>query len=341
MLILTADELRALVPMPDAIGAVREGFVALSAGRAVVPVRTAISVPGTDAVFLTMPGAVSTDSLQGAVLGAKLVSVFPANAAAGRPVVQAVVVLFDAGDGTPQALIEGTALTALRTGAASGVATDLLALPHAGIVALFGAGAQACTQLEAVCAVRPITQVRVVDRSPDRARAFVRWAQAQPWIKGASVLAATDPETAVRGAEVVVTATTSTVPVFPGLAVDPGAHVNAIGAFQPQAREVDSDLVTRAAVFVDSRAAALEEAGDLLVPIAEGRLAADQIRGEIGEVAAGQAGRRDSAEITLFKSVGTAVQDLMVAALAVRRGRATGRGARMTLDRAEGVHGGP
>ncbi len=341
MLLLPADDLRALVPMSDAIGAVREGFVALSAGRAVVPVRTAVPVPGSDAVFLAMPGAVATDGLKGVALGAKLVSVFPANAATGRPVVQAVVVLFDAADGTPQALIEGTALTALRTGAASGVATDLLALPHAGIVALFGAGAQARTQLEAVCAVRPVTQVRVVDRDHDRAQAFVEWARAQSWVKGASILAATDPETAVRGAEVIVTATTSAVPVFPGLAVGPGAHVNAIGAFQPQAREVDSDLVARAAVFVDSRAAALEEAGDLLIPIGEGRLRAEEIRGEIGEVAAGRPGRRDPSEITLFKSVGTAVQDLAVAALAVRRAPATGRGVHITLGRAEGVRGEP
>jgi ornithine cyclodeaminase/alanine dehydrogenase-like protein (mu-crystallin family) len=349
VLLLSATDLRALVPMRDAIGAVRQAFVALSRGRAAVPVRTVVPVAGRDAVLLAMPGALATPgpektesentgardsghaALAGGHLGAKLVSVFPGNATSGLPVVQAVVVLLDEEDGRPLALIEGTSLTALRTGAASGVATDLLALPEAGIVALFGAGTQARTQLEAVCAVRPVTQVRVVDRTPERARAFVAWAREQAWIAGATVLAATDPEAAVRGAEIIVTATTSATPVFHGRAVRPGAHVNAIGAFQPDTREVDSDLVARAAVFVDSRAAALSEAGDLLIPIREGVLTADAIRGEIGEVAAGRTGRRSTGEITLFKSVGNAVQDLAVAGLAVARAAASGRGTRVDL----------
>lgn len=339
MLLITAAELRALVPMRDAIGAVRQAFVALSSGRAAVPVRTVVPVAGRGAVFLAMPGVLApaeSPSAEGAAdgsagLGAKLVSVFPGNAASGLPVVQAVVVLFGEEDGRPLALIEGTALTALRTGAASGVATELLALPEAGIVALFGAGAQARTQLEAVCTVRPVTQVRVVGRTRERAQAFVAWAREQAWIGGATVLAAADPETAVRGAEIIVTATTSATPVFPGRAVRAGAHVNAIGAFLPKTREVDSDLVGRAAVFVDSRAAALAEAGDLLIPISEGVLTPEAIRGEIGEVAARGTGRRTPDEITLFKSVGNAAQDLAVAALAVARAEAGGRGTRVAL----------
>ncbi len=180
-----------------------------------------------------------------AVLGAKLVSVFPQNRAADAPVIQAVVLLFDGADGRPLALIEGGTLTALRTGAATGVATDLLARPDAGIVTFFGAGVQARTQLEAVCAVRPVTQIRIVGRTPGRTAAFAAWARGQDWVRGATIVAVTDPELAVRGAEIVVTATTSPTPVFPGRAVDPGTHVNAVGAFQPTTREVDSDLVAR------------------------------------------------------------------------------------------------
>jgi ornithine cyclodeaminase len=330
--LLGAADLRALVPMRDAIAAVREAFVALSAGAAVVPVRSAVALPDSDAVFLAMPGALAAAGGGTAAVGAKLVSVVPANAAAGRPVVAALMVLCDPGTGQPAAVIEGASLTALRTGAASGLATDLLALPEAAIVALFGAGTQARTQLEAICAVRPVTQVRVVARSRERAAAFAAWAREQPWIRGATVIAATDPEVAVRGAEVVVTATTSAVPVFPGRAVGPGTHVNAVGAFQPHTREVDADLVARAAVFVDSREAALAEAGDLLVAVAEGRFRMEAIRAEIGEVAAGGAGRRSGDEITLFKSVGHAAQDLAVASLALRRAEALGRGGRVALE---------
>lgn len=332
MVLLGAGDLRALVPMVDAIAAVREAFTAISGGRAVVPVRAAVALPGSDAAFLAMPGALAAPGGGADALGAKLVSVVPANAAAGRPVVAAVMVVFDPTTGQPAAVIEGASLTALRTGAASGLATDLLALPEASIVALFGAGVQARTQLEGICAVRPVTQVRVVGRGPERVAAFVAWAREQPWMCGATVIAATDPEVAVRGAEVVVTATTSAVPVFPGRAVGPGAHVNAVGAFQPHRREVDADLVARAAVFVDSREAALAEAGDLLVAAAEGRFRVEAIRAEIGEVAAGGAGRRSRDEITLFKSVGHAALDLAVAALAVRRAEAVGLGGRVALE---------
>lgn len=335
MLVITGADLRALVPMADAITAVREAFVALSAGRAAVPTRTVVPASARDAVLLAMPGAIEAGAGPdgGAVIGAKLVTVFPQNAGTAIPVVQALVVLLDGADGRPLAILEGTGLTALRTGAATGVATDLLALREAGIVALFGAGVQGRTQLEAVCAVRPVTQVRVVDPTPGRAEAFARWARDQAWLRGATVVAADDPEAAVRGAGIVVTATTSATPVFPGRAVAAGAHVNAIGAFQPHTREVDSDLVARAAVFVDSRAGALAEAGDLLIPIGEGVLSAEAIRGEIGEAAAGRVGRRSAEEITLFKSVGNAVQDLAVAALAVRRAGEAGAAGRITLDR--------
>jgi ornithine cyclodeaminase len=327
VLVLSADDVLALVPMADAIGAVREAFVALSAGRAAAPVRTAVPLPDGDAVFLAMPASLPAM----AAAGAKLVSVVPQNRGTGRPVVQAVVTLIDARTGAPAALIEGASLTALRTGAATGLATDLLARPRAGILALFGAGAQARTQLEAVCAVREITQIRVVAREAGHADAFARWARGQPWVRGATVVAATSPDLAVRGADIIVTATSSATPVFPGGLVDAGAHVNAIGAFQDHAREIDSDLVARSVIVVDSRAAARAEAGDLVIPLKEGRIPGPETWLELGEVAAGRGGRRGPDEITLFKSVGNAVQDLAVGALAVRRAAAAGRGQRVRL----------
>lgn len=334
MLVLSADDVLELVPMGDAIGAVREAFVALSAGRATVPVRTAVPLADGGAVFLAMPGSVPGIP----AMGAKLVSVFPQNRGTARPVVQAVVTLIDVQTGAPAALIEGTSLTALRTGAASGLATDLLARPRAGIVALFGAGAQARTQLEAVCAVRAVTQVRVVARDAGRAEAFARWARGQPWIRGATVVAAASADLAVRGAEIVITATTSATPVFAGGLVDAGAHVNAVGSFQDHTREVDSDLVARSVIVVDSREAALAEAGDLVIPMKEGRISGPDTWVELGEVAAGRTGRRRSDEITLFKSVGSAAQDLAVGALAVSRATAAGRGQRVRLTGGEG-HG--
>ena len=315
--------------MPDAIGAVREAFVALSAGRATVPVRTAVPLPAEGAVFLAMPA-----SLPGLpALGAKLVSVFPQNRGAGRPVVQAVVVLIDTLTGAPSAVIEGTGLTALRTGAATGLATELLARRDANIVTVFGAGAQARTQLEAVCAVRHVTQVRVVALTAGHAETFARWALDQAWIRGATVLAASSADLAVRGADIIITATTSAAPVFAGRLGAPGMHINAVGSFQDHTREVDSDLVARSVIVVDSREAALAEAGDLVIPLREGRIAGSETWAELGEVAAGKGGRRQSDDITLFKSVGNAVQDLAVGALAVQRAAVAGRGTRVRLAR--------
>jgi ornithine cyclodeaminase/alanine dehydrogenase-like protein (mu-crystallin family) len=279
------------------------------------------------AVFLAMPA-----SLPGLpALGAKLVSVFPQNRGTGRPVVQAVVALIDTHTGAPSAVIEGTSLTALRTGAATGLATDLLASRDAAIVTVFGAGAQARSQLEAVCAVRHVTQARVVARATEHAEAFAKWALDQPWIRGATVLAASSADVAVRGADIIITATTSATPVFPGRLGERGMHINAVGSFQSYTREVDSDLVARSLIVVDSRDAALAEAGDLVIPLKEGRIAGSETWAELGEVAAGKGGRRQSDDITLFKSVGNAVQDLAVGALAVERAAAAGRGTRVPL----------
>jgi ornithine cyclodeaminase len=328
MRVISARDLRELVPMTDAIAAVRQAFVELSAGRATVPLRTHVPVSGSDGALLAMPA--SLPAIGG--LGAKLVTVFPRNPARRLPTIFATVVLLDAETGEPEALVEGTYLTALRTGAAGGLAADLLGRPDAGIVALFGAGAQARTQLEALCAVRAVTQVRVVDSQRDAADRFVSWAGAQPWLGGATIVVAADPALAVRGADLIVTATTSPTPVVPDAEVAPGAHVTAVGAYTPHTRELPGSLVARAAVVVDSRTAALAEAGDLVMPIAEGLFRPDAIRAEIGEVAAGTVvGRQGRDEITVFKSVGHAVQDLAVGRLAFTRAAAANAGIAVEL----------
>ena len=211
-------------------------------------------------------------------------------------------------------------MTALRTGAAGGLAADLLARKDASVVALFGSGVQARTQLEAVRCVRPVTEVRIVSRHEPSARAL---AEEQ---RGVLTRLLDDPLEAVRGAHIVITATDSPTPVFPGDAVEPGTHVTGIGSYTPGTREVDTAFVRRARVFVDQREAALAEAGDLLLPIGEGAFTPDDIVAELGEVAAGRhPGRTTGEEVTFFKSVGNAVQDVAVAqrvlAVAEREGR--------------------
>ncbi|MGH7419863.1 MAG: ornithine cyclodeaminase family protein, partial [Candidatus Rokuibacteriota bacterium] len=285
--------------MAEAIDLVGRAFIALSRGQAEVPPRTHLE--GGGGTVLYMPARLSA---MGA-LGVKAVSVFPGNPSRGLPTVTAVVLIQDPATGAPVGVLEGASLTALRTGAASGLATRLLSRPEAMICALFGTGVQARTQLEAVCAVREVTQVRVVGRDAARTEAFVAWARSQPWLRGATVMRA-PAAAAVRGADLIITATTSPTPVVPSAEVSPGAHLNVVGAFTPQTREVEGVLVGRATVVVDSRDAALAEAGDLLLAIAEGHFAPDRIHAELGEVAAGdQPKRRRPEEVTLFKSVGT------------------------------------
>jgi ornithine cyclodeaminase len=327
MRLITGTSLRHLVPMADAIALVREAYIHLSAGRAVVPPRTSLPVPEQEGVALYMPAFIAPLG----ALGAKIVSVFPRNPARSLPTITALVLIQDPSTGAPLGLIEGASLTALRTGAASGLATLLLSRREAQICALFGTGVQAKTQLEAVCTVRGITQVRVVGRDPARTDDFVAWARAQPWIAGATVVAA-PPALAVRGADVIVTATTSPTPVVPAEEVGPGAHLNVIGAYTPKTREVDGRLLGRATVVVDSRAACLAEAGDLILAIAEGHFSPERIHAEIGEVAAGtRPDRRDPQEVTLFKSVGTAALDVAVGAAALRRAEADGAGVLLDL----------
>lgn len=303
MRILTADEVRAAVDMRAAIDAVRLGFVALSTGRAHVPLRSALEIPG--GVLLTMPAQIG-----GAPVSAvKVVTVCPENAARGLPTIYAAVLVTDALTGAPLALMDGRVLTALRTGAASGLATDLLAVPQASILAVIGAGVQARTQIAAVCAVRPITEIRIFG--------LIGAEQMAEELRGqypARIVVTSSAAEASAGAQVIVAATNSKTPVVRLSDLTPGVHINGIGSFTAEMQEIASDVVTAARIVVDHRPSAWAEAGDLIIPRREGLITEDSVYAEVGEIAAGlKPGRADSHEITFFKSVGNAVQDAALA----------------------------
>jgi len=328
MLALTANEIRTLVPMSDAIALMKEAFRELSAGAAVAPLRTPIEVARERAVTLVMPAAVP--SVGG--LGVKVVSVFPNNPARGLPTIHALVCLVSPDDGTALAIMDGTYLTALRTGAVSGAATDLMARPEARTLALFGAGAQAATQLEAVCAVRSITEIRLVTRSAERGTAFIARMRARHPDLAGRIRIARDAADALRGADVICTATPATEALFADEAVEAGTHINAIGAYTPAMQEVPAATVARARIVVDQREAAWAEAGDLVIARDSGLITAGDIYAELGELVGGtKPGRHSPEEITLFKSVGNAVQDIAVARRAVDRAGERGVGQTIQL----------
>lgn len=318
--VLSGADVRSAIGMGDAIAAMRDAFAAVAANRADSPLRTALRTEHGVALFMPAhlpdPGA----------LGAKVVSVFDANAERGLPAVSALVLMLDATTGLPRAVCDGTYLTALRTGAASGLATDLLARADAAVVALFGAGAQARTQLEAVRAVRPIGEVRIVSRTLASAERLAAE------VDGVDVALPGDPSAALRGADIVIAATTSATPVFDGSKIEPGTHVNGIGSYSPEMREVDAALIARATVVVDAREAALAEAGDLLIPMRRGRFAAEDVHAELGEIVnSTRPGRRSADEITFFKSVGVAAQDVAIADRALRAAESAGLGTMVEL----------
>ena len=329
MLALAADDIRALVPMRDAIALMKEAFRELSEGAAVAPLRTPIEVAPERAVSLFMPAAVP--SVGG--LGLKVVSLFPNNPARGLPTIHAIVCLIDPKNGAPLAIMDGTYLTALRTGAVSGAATDLMARPEAKRLALFGAGAQAVTQAEAICAVRPIEEIRLVARSAAKGAAFIERLRIHAPDLADRVHVVLDPAAALRGAEVICTATPATAALFADAAVEPGTHINAVGAYTPTMQEVPPETVARARIVVDQREAAWAEAGDLVIARDLGIITADGIYAELGELASGaKPGRHAPDEITFFKSVGNAVQDIAVGRRAVDRAASQGRGQTINLS---------
>lgn len=319
MLILNADEVREALPMRQAISAMKDAFASLSNGAAVVPLRTRISIPDHNALSLFMPAYMKSDSDE--ALAVKVVSLFPGNPGRGLAYIQAAVLVLESNTGRAIALLEGSALTAVRTGAGSGAAIDLLARKDSKVVAIFGAGVQGRTQLEAACSVRNIETVFIVNPTPDKARAFAQEMAGHNSIPIDIRVAKTARE-AIENADIICTATTSSKPVFDDHDIKPGTHVSAVGAYTPQMQEVPVETVARARVVVDSYVTVMEEAGDIVQALQAGAFQESDIHAEIGEIILGsKAGRGSEDEITFFKSVGNAVQDAAAAQLALQNAR--------------------
>jgi ornithine cyclodeaminase/alanine dehydrogenase-like protein (mu-crystallin family) len=315
MLILTADEVRKALPMNEAIEAMKKAYASLSEGTAVVPLRTRLPLPGSQALSLFMPAFVN--SQDGNALAIKVVSLFPTNPARGLAYIQAAVLVFNPQTGQAIALLEGSSLTAIRTGAASGAAVDLLARVDSKVVAVFGAGTQGRTQLEAACSARKIDTAFICDTNQEKAKSFAEEMKSKSMVIK-DIRVASNAREAIENADIICTATTSTKPVFGDKNVRSGTHISGVGSYTPEMQEVPAETLQRARIFVDSRAASLEEAGDLIQPMRAGLFDESHIYGELGELILGKiSGRQSPEEITYFKSVGIAVQDAMAAQVAL------------------------
>lgn len=324
MLVLSAADIKRALPMVETIEAMKQAYAALSAGRAEVPLRARLLVAPYDGVSLFMPAFVH-DGRQDA-LAVKVVSLFPRNGARGLPLIHAAVLALEADTGLPLALLEGGALTAIRTGAGAGAATDLLAWSNSRVGAIFGAGVQARTQLEAMCAVRPLQTVWVYDPNPERTDIFIRQMAGKSPIP-ADLRAAASPQEAVADADIIAAATTALSPVFDDADLKPGVHISAVGSYTPEMQEIPAETIARALVVVDSRSASLAETGDLIQPIQAGLFTTAHIHAELGEIVLGQkSGRTAPDQITYFKSVGVAVQDAVAAQLALTNAQKLGLG---------------
>jgi ornithine cyclodeaminase len=319
-LLLTESDVRAVLPMADLIAAMEGALVQFSSGAVQQPVRTVIEVGADRAYFGVMPAALDDPP----AVGAKLVTVYARNLQIGLTSHLATIVLLDHDTGALAAVLDGRYITEARTAAVSAVSVKYLARPEARVLAIIGTGVQARSHLEAIRHVRDLAGVRVWSPNAQHRDAFVA---EMGRTTGLPVRSAATASAAVDGADLVVLATASRTPVIADADVAPGAHIAAVGACRPDQREMPTALVARARVFVDSRAAASREAGELLIPVREGAISSDHAAGELGDVVAGRiAGRLDARQITVFKSLGLAVEDMVAAHLALTRARAASLG---------------
>jgi ornithine cyclodeaminase/alanine dehydrogenase-like protein (mu-crystallin family) len=308
LLILTHDEVHRLLLMPDCIELMSETLAGLARGEFLLPLRTGVRPPQRRDLMAMMPAVRNSEP---AIYGLKAICIFPQNPARGMDAHQGGVLLFSGETGELLALINASAITEIRTAAVSAVATRLLARPEARNLAIVGAGVQARAHLEALPHVRSIRSCRVVSRSFDNAKTFAeKHSASYPF----PIEAVGDAKDAVRGADIIVTATSSLEPVLNRDWISPGTHINAVGTYSPAAREIDTATMATASLFADRRESLINEAGDYLLAVKEGAIGPEHIKGELGEILTGTIpGRQSDAEITLFKSLGLAVEDLAAA----------------------------
>ena len=319
LLVLGHDDVKRLLPMDECVELMENVLADLARGSVWQPLRFVVRPPEEPSLMGLMPAHRSAPAPS---YGLKVVCIFPSNAERGIDLHQGGVLLFDGETGAPRALLDASAVTEIRTAAVSGVATRLLAREDATELAILGSGVQARSHLEAMAKVRPFARARVWSRTAEHARALAAEASA-PF----RVEAVASAEQAVRGADVVVTATSSREPIVEREWLEPGAHVNAVGSSIPTARELDAETVAAASLFADTRESMLNEGGDYLLAVSEAGIGPDHIQAELGEVLVGaHAGRRSADELTVFKSLGIGVEDLAAAELVYARARESGAG---------------
>ena len=322
--VITADDVRGLLPMDECIDAMQNAMQAASAGMVSVPPRLMMPLPDGRGDFTLMPGG----AIDPPVFGGKIISILPDNPLQNQPAIQGFVTLFDNDSGTPLAIVEGAQVTAIRTAAASGLATRYLAREKAQTHGIFGTGVQAVTHIDAIACVRPIDEVLIWGRDPKKA---VSLAIKESERYGLTVRACDDPEE-VGACDIVSTVTNAAEPILFGRWIRPGAHINLVGAHAPDTRESDSDLIARSSIYTDLLASLFSESGDVLIPIEEGVIGRDHIRGEIGQVIGEELhGRRDEIEITVYKSLGITAQDLFAADLVYRKAVESGVGSEISF----------
>ncbi len=327
IMVLGAAEVLRLFPMREAVRVMETALAALARGEAVQPLRTFMFTKDGAGILGLMPAQLQTP----AALGLKAVTIFPNNARLGLDTHQGAVLLFDAGTGRLLSLLDGGAITAIRTAAVSAVATAHLANEAATELAILGSGVQARTHLEAILCVRKIERVRIWSRTPEHARALAEEMAQRYQLE---VIPVRQAELAVREAHIIVTVTAAKTPILYGEWLTPGVHLNAVGASLPDARELDTQAVKRSKLIVDSVESALAEAGDILIPISEGALTTDHIHATLGEVIIrAKEGRATASEITLFKSLGLGIEDVAAAQFIYQRAREE----RMRDERDEGI----
>lgn len=323
--ILKSEDVRSALPMVEAINTMKSAFILLSQGDLELPTRSLITLKEYDATSLIMPVYAKPYEH----ISVKIINAFNRNVKKNIPRVHGLVVLFNGKNGKPVGLLDAPTLTAIRTGAASGLATDLMARPKSSIVSIFGAGLQGMTQLEAICAVRPIKECRIYDIDKEAAQTF---SQKMGSSLNIPITVSRSPSEAAKATDIICTATVSRTPVFNCSDITSGTHINAIGSFKPDHQEIPEETILCSRLIVDHRESVISETGDLIIPMNKRIFKKSHIQAELGEVAAGKAmARKDTKEITLFKSVGSAIQDLAAATKAFNIAEINNIGTLITL----------